>query len=130
MRVKNEDLLVVDGVAVSGSLAASANYRPIWLGHIANYAIQLIFTGTPAGTFKLQASNDLGQPQAAGDAQKYSGVSNWTDISGSEQTVAAAGNHMWTVENAGYNWVRVVWTASGAGTTPVLTVARAYVKGI
>lgn len=128
MRVKNEDILVIDGAAATTTLGASLNMRPIWLGHIAHYSIQLVFTGTPAGTFKLQASNDEGSPHAAGDAAKYSGVSNWTDVADSSQVVAAAGNIMWDVQNASYNWVRVVYTRSSS--TGTLTVGRAYVKGV
>jgi hypothetical protein len=55
-------------------------------------------------------------------------VVNWTDITDSPQGIAAAGNHVWQFENAGFNWVRVVYTAvSGTGS---LDSARANVKGV
>lgn len=125
MRVKNENLIDDSGPV---DLSASANLKATWLGHIANYAIQLVFTGAPQGNFKLQASNDVGSIDSTGAAQQVSGITNWTDIADSAATVSAAGDIMWTVENAGYTWVRVVWTATGGSGS--LTVARAYVKGI
>ena len=128
MRINNENLLQIDDVPVSGSLAADLTLKPVWLGHICNYAIQLTFTGAPNGTWKLQASNDAGQPNATSEAQQYVGVINWTDIANSQQPISAAGDHMWQVENAGYRWVRAVYTRnSGTGT---LTVAVANVKGV
>lgn len=131
MRINNEDLLVVDGTRATVSLASSSNLRPLWLGHVLNYGIQLVFTGTPDGTFKLQVSNDRGQPEASGDAQKYAGVTNWTDVADSSQTISAAGNVYYDVQLSGAEWVRVVWTASGAGSgTPTLTSARAKIKGV
>lgn len=128
MRIFNEDILDVDGVRTTPAMASSFNLHPIYLGHIVDYSIQLVFTGSPGGNFKLQASNDPGQPNAASEAQQVVGVTNWTDVLDSAQTISAAGNHVWTVENAGYTWVRVVWTAtSGSGT---LTSARANGKGV
>jgi hypothetical protein len=125
MRVKNEDLLDDSGPI---DLSTSADLPAIWLGHIANYAIQLVFTGTPQGNFKLQASNDVGQILAASAAQQDEDITHWTDIADSALTVSAAGDIMWTVENAGYTWVRVVWTQTGGSGS--LTSARAYVKGV
>lgn len=128
MRVRNEDLLSVDETSLTPDMTSSFNLKAIWLGHISDYSIQLVFTGSPQGNFKLQASNDLGDPAAAGDENKYINVTNWTDIADSAQTISAAGDHMWTVEHSGYNWVRVVWTQTGGSGT--LTSARCYVKGI
>lgn len=123
MRIANEDLL--NGVLPD--LVGSFNLRPVWLGHICNYSLQLVFTGSPVGTFKLQASNDHGMPDG-GQTPQALNVSNWTDVTGSSQAVSAAGNIMWNVENAGYTFVRVVYTVtSGTGT---LTSARANVKGV
>lgn len=123
MRVNNDNLL--DNGPVN--LGSAANLQPIWLGHIIHYSIQLKYTGSPAGTFKLQASNDPGSINSS-DAANQAPISNWTDVADSTITVAAAGDCMYTVENAGYNWVRVVWTpTSGSGS---LTVARAYTKGV
>lgn len=129
MRVANENLLVLDNVAVSPSLATSRNYKPIWLGHIINFAVQATYTGTPAGSFKLQGSNDAGHPNAQSEAMQSRDVVNWTDIADSTVTVAAAGNFMIDYHACGFEWVRLVWTATGAGTVPVLTQARIKVKG-
>lgn len=108
------------------SLGASATLTPVWLGHIVNYSLQLVFTGTPAGTFKLQCSNDPGRPSAQGTPE-YDTVVNWTDIADSSQAVSAAGDITWDVQNAGYVWVRVVYTRSSS--TGSLTSARFNVKG-
>ena len=130
MKINNENILEINGVSSTPSLATSTNLKPIWLGYCAIAAIQLVFTGTPAGAFKLQASCDKGNPTATSETQQYSGVTNWTDIDDSSETVSAAGNLLWNIADPGYQWIRVVWTASGAGTTPVLTVARCVTKGV
>lgn len=126
MRVKNETL-----ISSTVSLAASANLTAVWLGHVAQYSIQLAFTGTPAGAFKLQASDDVGNIDGAAISTQVAAITNWTDIDNSSQTIAAAGTCMWNIADCGYEWVRVVWTASGAGSgTPTLTTARCKTKGI
>jgi hypothetical protein len=130
MKINNENILEIDGTSATVDLSSSANLKPIWLGHVAIAAIQLVFTGTPAGSFKLQASCDKGNPSAASEAQQYSGVSNWTDVADSSETISAAGSLLWNIADPGYQWVRVVWTATGAGTTPVLTIARCVTKGV
>lgn len=124
MRIGNSDL------TINADLSANRQSDPIWLGHICNYSIQLVFTGTPDGVFKLQLSNDLGRPEAAKEENRDFEIVNWTDIGGSSQIISAAGDLAYQVENAGYRWVRVVWEANTPGTTPVLTVARINIKGI
>jgi len=127
MRINNEDLLDVDGTRTTPAMASSFNLKPVYLGHICNFSIQLVFTGSPGGNFKLQMSNDLGRIDAASEAEQEASISHWTDIADSAQTISAAGDHAWQFENAGFRWVRVVWTAtSGSGT---LTHAVANVKG-
>lgn len=124
MRVSNEDILR----GATADLSDDWESQPIWLGHIVNFAIQMVFTSNPNGTFKLQASNDPGQQINPTKAVQDAEVVDWTDITGSAQAVTASGNHMWDVQNAGYNWVRIVFThSSGSG---VLSKARAYVKGV
>lgn len=131
MRVQNQDLLEIDGSRATVSLAANANLKPIWMGHVINASIQLVFTGTPDGSFKLQVSNDPGSMHSASEAQQYAGLTNWTDVADSSQTISAAGNLAYELQNNGFEWVRVVWTASTAGSgTPTLTVARSKIKGL
>lgn len=116
MRIGNDSL-----IDTPEDMASSFNLPAIWLGHITFYSIQLVFTGTPAGTFKLQGSNDVGNSDD---------ITNWTDLNIASGALSAAGSYIFNQDNAGYRWVRVVWTASGAGTTPLLTVARFNIKGI
>lgn len=123
MRIGNDSMQ-----SSATSMGASFNMNPVYLGHICNYALQLVFTGTPAGTFKLQCSNDPGRPIAPGKIPQSDTVENWTDIAGSSQTVSAAGNITWDVQNAGYTWVRVVYTRSSS--TGSVTSARFNVKGV
>jgi hypothetical protein len=125
LRISNENLLSENGPE---DMSANFELRPIYLGHIAQYAIQLVFTGTPGGNFKLQCSNDPGSINSATRTMQPYNVTNWTDILDSAQTISAAGNHTWNAENVGYLWVRVVWTqTSGSGS---LDSAIANLKGV
>lgn len=117
-----------DIINIDSDLSSNQTSDPVWLGHIANYSIQIVFSGTPGGNFKLQMSNDEGRPQAAQEADKDYGVVNWTDIADSALTVSAAGDVAWNYRDCGYRWVRVVWTqTSGTGT---ITSIRFNVKGV
>ena len=133
MRVANENLLVTDNGPAPADMSIAINFRPIWLGHIANFSIQIFFTGSPVGTFKLQMSNDYGfnnsgSPNTPKEVLQTAKITNWTDIVDSPLAVSAAGNVAWNFQNAGFEWVRVVYTpTSGTGT---ITSAKAKVKGV
>lgn len=121
MRIANENLLTT-----AVDMSVSFQLRAVWLGHICNYAIQLVFTGSPVGTLRIQGSCDAGTPDG-GLSPQASGVSNWSDITPSDVAITTAGSALINVQNSGYNWVRLVYVStSGIGS---LTSARVNVKG-
>lgn len=93
------------------------------------YNIQIVYTGTPTGTFKLQASSDNSATMTAAGQTPYK-PTNWTDVLDSSQAVTASGSVMWNVEWASYNFVQVVYTDGSSGSsTAVITVATFNCKG-
>jgi len=100
--------------------------EPIWLGHVYMYSVQLEFDGDPTGTFSLQCSNDLGRNTDT-RAIMGTGVVNWTDISGSDQSITESGDHTWECSEVGYRWARIVWTNTGASGS--LNSVRINTKG-
>jgi hypothetical protein len=122
MRIQNESL-TLSGTDMTDNITSS----PVWLAHIAYYSIQLVFTGTPNGTLKLQVSNDNGMIDSHDPSS--ASITNWTDLADSSQVISASGDHMWNERAAGYRWVRVVWTDNTSGSPSTLTVARFNVKG-
>mgnify|MGYP003659483280 CR=1 FL=1 len=121
MRVKTHSITFA-----STDLTSDTSSNLIWLGHIVNYAIQLAFTGSPNGTFKLQASVDEISPVNP----KVTDITNWTDIKGSDQIINESGDHMWSGKNSGYTFVRIVWTANSTSNNAILTSSRFMVKGV
>lgn len=121
MRVQNESL-ELSGTDMTADISSDA----IWLGHIVNYSIQVVFTGSPNGGFKLQGSNDKG---ANTNQTSDANVTNWSDLADTTVNVTSAGSHIYNIENAGYRWVRLVWTDSTSGAS-TLTSARFNVKGV
>lgn len=120
MRTKN-DALTLDGTDMTANIASDA----IWLGHIVNYAVQVVYSGAGInGTLKLQASNDEGSNDLK---LKSPTITNWTDVS--TQAVTAAGSTMFNVQDCGYRWVRLVWIDSSS-TAGTISSARINVKGL
>lgn len=113
-------------IPTSTVMNATINSQAMQLLQMVTYSIQIFFTGTPTGSFKLQASDDT-CPNPVPDIVW---PQNWTDVKDSTFNVAAAGNVMWTVEFPGYNWVRVVYTDTSSGTsTAIITSATFNAKG-
>ena len=118
-----------DGSLVASPISMSTNFNtdPVLLDHIANYSLQIVFTGSPVGRFKLQASNDSGRNRFTQE-KDFSSIINWSDITGTSSGVTTAGNLGWQVENTGYKWFRLVYTrTSGTGS---LDSAIFFIKGI
>ena len=111
---------------------ANRTSQAIQLQNNITYAIQIVFTGTPNGSFKLQAGAD--PVFNAVSSGNYTGINlptHWTDVADSTFVVSAAGDVMWNVAEIGYNWVRVVFTdASGGLSTAVISSAVVNGKGV
>jgi hypothetical protein len=102
---------------------------PLQLQNVLFYNIQIVYTGTPTGTWSLQASSDNSATQTAQGKNPYVPV-NWTTIPSSAQVVTAAGSTMYNVEWAGYNFVQLVYTdGSGGSSAAVITDCTFNAKG-
>jgi Flp pilus assembly protein TadG len=122
MKLGNDEILTV-----ALDLATDAESPAIYLGDVYMCAIQIIFTGSPTGTFSLQASCDPGNSNATTESQRSASVVNWTDVTGSNQAVTSDGNHMWRLDVVAYRWVKVKYeSTSGTGS---LTSVRINTKG-
>lgn len=109
-------------------MSSSIETLGVYVGNIVNYSIQLVFTGSPVGSFKLQMSADPTSYVTSTKTTQLEDVLNWTDVTESVQAITEAGDHMWNVQNCGNTWTRVVYTpVSGSGS---LTVANFTVKGV
>lgn len=87
------------------------------LGDMTNYAIQVTFSSSGiSGSLTLEGSLDK---------------STWTTIPDSSQTVTGGAAHMWSVEKAGYRYVRATWAYSaGTGTLTMKAFLKEFpVKG-
>lgn len=111
-------------LASAQSLGDDFESDPIAIPTMALLSIQAIWTGTPAGTFSLQTSNDPGEILVNGEIR---GVTNWTDFTGSSNAAGgAAGNCTWGIIGAPDRFVRVKFVHSSS--TGSLTSIRVNAK--
>lgn len=124
MRIKN-DSLTFDTTDLAQATCTSVAVN---LSHISQFAVQLVTSGTHAGTFKVQVSCDAGSPNAGTEAQQATGVSNWSDLPNATAAVTNGAAYLIHCVDAGYNWARIVYTkTSGTGS---ITSARINTKGV
>lgn len=93
------------------------------------FAIQAVYTGTPTGTLKLQASADPATSINPGNSVGANVITNWTDIANTSTALSAAGNTLYNVPDVMYNWVRLVYTDGSGGTSTAVLSARFNAKG-
>lgn len=114
MRPSNE------AIVSAGDMSANINSSATLIEWVFGYSIQVVMSGAPVGSLKLQASNDFdaGRPMAA--------PVNWTDIALTTQAVNGAGTAFYNIPDSMYRWVRLVYTfTSGTGSM----TARIQTKG-
>lgn len=89
---------------------ASIQSDPISIDNLSGFSLCLILSGSPVGSFKLQASNDPVEEPASVSS------SSWVDIVGSSYSVSASGPILWNHSAAYFKWLRCIWTkTSGTG---------------
>lgn len=102
----NEETTFLTSQSLGGNVTSAAQN----VKDVNSYGIQISTTGSPNGLFKLQVSLDEGSPRGES-------ATNWDDLENSQVYVNQAGSHSWNVNEAMYNWVRLVYTrVSGSGT--------------
>ncbi len=67
-----------------------------------------------SGTVKIQASNDNSSNK--GSLSNQFTPTNWVDVPNATGTVTSGSATLITLSNVSYNYVRAVYTSSGAGT--------------
>jgi hypothetical protein len=126
MRIFNTKALSEEAMTGTSVVQSDA----IWLGHIAQWSVQLDWTrtsGSLTGVWKVQASNAPVDYNLEGIQPAAGAI--WTDLSGATGNVtnAASGNALYNAADSGYQWIRVVYTnTTGVG---VLN-ARVNGKGV
>ena len=105
-------------VLSSQSMGASFNSTGIDVVPSDLASIQVVWAGggAPAGTFKLQVSNDDAVCTAS---------TNWTDYPGSNIVIAGDGDLGYNVANLGYRCLRLAYTRTGGtGTANAILVMK------
>lgn len=94
----------------SQSMAASFTSSMLSVLYFRGYSITCTWAGDPAGTLKLQISNDTSDIE--------DDVSNWEDLTDSSVTLTGvSGQQVYNIRYVYYNKVRIVYTrSSGTGT--------------
>ena len=124
--------LIFNNVSMSGSVTTGS--APVRLERIEGYACQAVMTSATSsggfvvgtgvtGTLKLQASCDpVALPHTPVDV-----VTNWTDISGSSNSVQFSGSLsvVWNASQVYYNYVRLVYVGTnGSGSISARFVGK------
>jgi len=120
MRQVNKQIL-------SGVNSATVNGDQIDSNQLINASFHLLIgDSTAAGTFKIQASNDVSQ---VGQSSSTFVVTNWVDIPGASVTQAAATQQaIISLSNMAYRWVRAVWIETTPGSTTA--IVNMFAQGI
>jgi len=114
-------------IVTNAVMNTTINSTPVAIPDIYGYAIQAVYTGTPNGTLKLQASADPFKYVTPNTPQT---PTNWVDIADSSFTITSAGTYMWNYNGSFYTFVRLVYTDASGGTSTAVLNANITIKGV
>ncbi len=109
-----------DLILSNSSASLSANGSAIDASFIIYGSCQVVATGAPAGTVKVQASND--KPLAYNLMETFT-PTNWSDVSGLTVNVTTSGAYLIPKFDVSYQWIRAVYTSTATGAQTITTVA-------
>jgi hypothetical protein len=119
----NNTTLTADGSTSPIAMLGGFTTLPQQLLQTLAYAVECVYNGTTiAGDVKIQASLTY-------DPSTHN-AGTWVDVTGSDQTLTAAGAGILNVGSAipAYNWMRVVFTDTGSSSDAFMAVT-VNVKG-
>lgn len=73
---------------------------------------------TAAGTFKLQASNDIAGSRNMTPIDGFT-VTHWVDIPNQSVAIVAGASALLSLSDFAYRWLRVVYTSTSGGSTTI-----------
>ena len=94
MKVANEKVII------AASMSADFESQPLLIEQCYGFGFQCIFTGSPNGAMKLQASND--------DVQLEDQVVNWSDVANSSSPITSSGDLLYFDEGFDEDERRVI----------------------
>lgn len=103
-----------DQIVTNSIMNATITSPAVPLKNIFMYSIAAIVSGTPNGSFSLQASND---PETNDTVRPIQPAPiNWVTVAGSTFALTTAGETLINVTDVAYNYVRAIYIDSSGGT--------------
>jgi hypothetical protein len=110
----------VNQVVLSAVDTASQNGVQIDSNQLINASFQAVFgDSSAAGTFLIQASNDVAPLNYSGSSSAQFVATNWTNIPNATATITAGGSAIISLSEMSYRWLRAVYTHSSGGSSTV-----------
>jgi hypothetical protein len=96
----------------AADMSSNVTSNAVEIQGISNVSLSAVYTGSPVGSVKLQASVDAG--------------ANWSDVASSSFSISSAGVFIWNYAPCAVPLLRVVYTAtSGSGALTVTVFKKA-----
>lgn len=112
---------------LSAGDSLNTNGDQIDFGQVVSASFHAYFGDTnAAGTFKLQASNDV---CITGNLPNFT-VTNWIDIPNQSATITAGASALLTIAQNGYKWCRCTYTNTATGAQTVAPIADTGVRQV
>jgi len=101
-------------IIVNGNMASDVYSTPFPLLGTIGFSIHLIWSGSPTGTFTIEASNDV-----LDDSQAQA-VQNWSVVGNTSQAISGAGKLMYNLDAQYFRWGRIHYAAGSGGNASLM----------